>query len=62
MFNFLALLGWGTGSNDELFTRQELIQRQLRGISGGNAVFNTESWIGSISICFASRTKRFWRG
>ena len=27
MFNFLALLGWGTGSNDELFTRDELIQR-----------------------------------
>jgi glutamyl-tRNA synthetase len=43
MFNFLALLGWGTGSNDELFTREELVQRfNLEGISGGNAVFNTE--------------------
>ena len=43
MFNFLALLGWGTGSNDELFSRAELIQRfNLEGISGGNAVFNTE--------------------
>ena len=43
MFNFLALLGWGTGSDDELFTREELIQRfTLDGISGGNAVFNTE--------------------
>jgi len=43
MFNFLALLGWGTGSDDELFTRDELIQRfNLEGISGGNAVFNTE--------------------
>jgi glutamyl-tRNA synthetase len=43
MFNFLALLGWGTGSNDELFTRNELVQRfNLEGISGGNAVFNTE--------------------
>jgi len=43
MFNFLALLGWGTGSNDELFTRDQLIQRfNLEGISGGNAVFNTE--------------------
>jgi glutamyl-tRNA synthetase len=43
MFNFLALLGWGTGSNDELFTREELIRRfNLEGISGGNAVFNTE--------------------
>jgi len=43
MFNFLALLGWGTGSNDELFSKEELIQRfNLEGISGGNAVFNTE--------------------
>jgi glutamyl-tRNA synthetase len=43
MFNFLALLGWGTGSNDELFTKDELIARfNLEGISGGNAVFNTE--------------------
>jgi glutamyl-tRNA synthetase len=43
MFNFLALLGWGTGSDDEMFTRQELVERfTLEGISGGNAVFNTE--------------------
>lgn len=43
MFNFLALLGWGTGSDDELFTKEELIARfNLEGISGGNAVFNTD--------------------
>jgi len=43
MVNFLALLGWGTGSNDELLTKDELVQRfNLEGISGGNAVFNTE--------------------
>lgn len=43
MFNFLALLGWGTGSDDELFTKEELVARfALEGISGGNAVFNTE--------------------
>jgi glutamyl-tRNA synthetase len=43
MFNFLALLGWGTGSNDELLAKDELVQRfNLEGISGGNAVFNTE--------------------
>jgi len=43
MVNFLALLGWGTGSDDELFTKDELVQRfTLEGISGGNAVFNTE--------------------
>ena len=42
--NFLALLGWSPGSSDEeLFTASELVQRfALEGISGGNAVFNTE--------------------
>jgi len=44
MINFLALLGWSPGSADrELFTRDELVQIfALEGISGGNAVFNTE--------------------
>ena len=43
MVNFLALLGWGTGSDDELLSKQELVSRfTLEGISGGNAVFNTE--------------------
>jgi glutamyl-tRNA synthetase len=43
MSNFLALLGWSPGGNDELFTLTELVERfTLEGISGGNAVFNTE--------------------
>ncbi len=44
MVNFLALLGWGSGSADqELFSRQDLIDAfALEGISGGNAVFNPE--------------------
>jgi glutamyl-tRNA synthetase len=43
MVNFLALLGWSPGSNEELFTRDELIARfSLEKISGGNAVFNPE--------------------
>jgi glutamyl-tRNA synthetase len=43
MVNFLALLGWGTGSDEELFTKDQLIARfNLEGISGGNAVFNTD--------------------
>ena len=43
MLNFLALLGWSPGGNDELFTMPELVERfTLEGISGGNAVFNTE--------------------
>ena len=43
MVNFLALLGWSPGGDQELFSREELIERfDLEGISGGNAVFNTE--------------------
>ena len=43
MVNFLALLGWSPGGDEELFTTRELIDRfTLEGISGGNAVFNTE--------------------
>src|SRR5690606_32425297 len=43
MINFLALLGWSPGGNQEVFSRDELIARfTLDGISGGNAVFNVE--------------------
>jgi glutamyl-tRNA synthetase len=43
MVNFLALLGWSPGSDEELFTARELVERfTIEGISGGNAVFNTE--------------------
>jgi glutamyl-tRNA synthetase len=43
MVNFLALLGWSPGTNDEVFSRDELIARfSLEGISGGNAVFNPD--------------------
>ena len=44
MTNFLALLGWSPGSSDEeVFTVPELTERfTLEGISGGNAVFNTD--------------------
>jgi glutamyl-tRNA synthetase len=43
MFNFLALLGWSPGDDRELFTRDELVQAfAIKGISGGNAVFNPE--------------------
>jgi glutamyl-tRNA synthetase len=48
MVNFLALLGWSPGGDQELFTRDELVARfALEGISGGNAVFNPEKldWV-----------------
>jgi glutamyl-tRNA synthetase len=41
--NFLALLGWSPGDDRELMSLRELIDSfTLDGISGGNAVFNTE--------------------
>jgi glutamyl-tRNA synthetase len=44
MVNFLALLGWSPGSgNTEVFSIEELGRMfDLRGISGGNAVFSPE--------------------
>ena len=43
MVNFLALLGWSPGGDRELMPVEQLIASfALEGISGGNAVFNTE--------------------
>lgn len=43
MVNFLALLGWSPGTDQELFTRDELVRQfTLEGITGSNAVFNLE--------------------
>jgi glutamyl-tRNA synthetase len=43
MVNYLALLGWSPGTNQELLSRDELVaQFALEGISGGNAVFDQE--------------------
>jgi glutamyl-tRNA synthetase len=43
MINFLALLGWSPGDDRELMSVAEMIASfALDGISGGNAVFNTE--------------------
>jgi glutamyl-tRNA synthetase len=43
MVNFLALLGWSPGTNQEVFTADELVKAfSLEGISGGSAVFNPD--------------------
>jgi glutamyl-tRNA synthetase len=43
MVNFLALLGWSPGTDQEIFDREELSRVfRLEGIGGGNAVFNQE--------------------
>jgi glutamyl-tRNA synthetase len=43
MMNFLALLGWSPGDDRELMTEADLVASfTLEGISGGNAVFDTD--------------------
>jgi glutamyl-tRNA synthetase len=43
MVNFLVLLGWAPGNDQEIFTRDELVRAfSLEGISSSNAVFNPE--------------------
>jgi glutamyl-tRNA synthetase len=43
MFNFLALLGWSPGTDEEIFTREELAQRfTLEGINRKSAIFDTQ--------------------
>jgi glutamyl-tRNA synthetase len=43
MVNFLALLGWSPGDDRELMSTDALVAAfALEGVSGGNAVFNTE--------------------
>jgi glutamyl-tRNA synthetase len=43
MVNFLALLGWSPGTDQELFTRDELVEPfTIEGITGSNAVFNID--------------------
>ena len=43
MVNFLSLLGWSPGGDEEMFTKDDLVARfTLEGISGGNAVFNPD--------------------
>ena len=43
MVNFLVLLGWSPGHDQEVLSMPELVERfTLEGISTGNAVFNTD--------------------
>jgi glutamyl-tRNA synthetase len=43
MVNFLALLGWSPGNDQEMFTRDELVLAfSIEGIASSNAVFNPE--------------------
>ncbi|HSJ30156.1 MAG TPA: glutamate--tRNA ligase [Longimicrobiales bacterium] len=43
LFNFLALLGWSPGTDEEIFPRAELIRRfSLDGINRKSAIFDTQ--------------------
>ena len=53
MINFLALLGWSPGNDQELFTREELISSfDLGGISRSPAVFDQDKllWMNGLYI------------
>jgi glutamyl-tRNA synthetase len=57
MVNFLALLGWSPGNDQEIFSRDQLLKAfTLEGISGGNAVFNPEKldWFNQQHIALLS--------
>jgi glutamyl-tRNA synthetase len=48
MLNFMALLGWNPGTNDEVFTKQELIQQfSLERMQKPGAIFNPDKleWV-----------------
>jgi glutamyl-tRNA synthetase len=43
LFNFLALLGWSTGTDEEILSRAELIERfELDGINRKSAIFDVQ--------------------
>ena len=43
LFNFLALLGWSPGTDEEIFTRDELVGRfSLEGINRKSAIFDVQ--------------------
>ena len=43
MFNFLALLGWSPGTDEEIFTADELVERfSIEGINRKGAVFDAQ--------------------
>jgi glutamyl-tRNA synthetase len=46
MVNFLALLGWSPGTDEEVFTREELIERfSTEGINTKSAIFDTQKLV-----------------
>ena len=71
LLNYLALLGWNPGDNQEIFTLQELIKRfSLKRIIKSAACFNPEKllWLNGEHIRkirpedYETRITEFWKG
>lgn len=71
MINFIASLGWNDGTEQEIFTRQELIEKfSLERVGRSGAIFDERrllwmngSWIRSLDITSVySLSKGFWPG
>ncbi len=53
MVNFLAFLGWSPGTDEEVFSLDELVERfSIEGVNKSNAIFNIEklNWINGVYI------------
>jgi glutamyl-tRNA synthetase len=64
MVNFLALLGWSPGTDQEVFTRDELIERfTLEGVNKKSAIFDTTKllWLNGQYIVRLSAAELFER-
>lgn len=54
--NYLALLGWSSGDDQELFSKEELVERfSIEGISKKSAIFDPEK-LGWMNSCYIRST------
>jgi len=63
LLNYLALMGWGSGSNQEIFSLPELCKKfSLKNINKGSATFNPDklNWINSQHIKKLSDDAKFY--
>ena len=64
IFNYLALLGWSPGTDEEIFTREELIERfSLDGLSKSSAIFDEQKllWMNAQHLYRLSSAELFDR-
>ena len=64
IFNYLTLLGWSPGTDEEIFTREELIERfSLDGLSKSSAIFDEQKllWMNAQHLYRLSSAELFDR-